>query len=42
MKWKIPDKIPVPHPPFNRVRVLFVWFMVFLAMMIYDAEQKSQ
>jgi len=35
MNWKIPEKIPVPHPPFNKTRVLYVWFIVFLAMVIY-------
>lgn len=32
---KFQKKIPIPHPPFNRTRILFTWFIVFLAMSIY-------
>lgn len=27
--------IKIPHPPFNKVRILYVWFLVFLAMGMY-------
>jgi len=34
MKWW-QDKIPVPRVPFGKVRVLYVWAIVFIAMCVY-------